>query len=362
MSLQEATQPRSLYRMTIVERLPAVGLVHHVDAQNTVWATKKRNILCRRDGAWQRLASFPFSSPRDFFGWNRLASRAARADQCNVFVNSKGRVLGIRANRVYSLEESGELCELFAIAGDCVLRRGICEDPQGWTYFGEYSRNTQRAPVRIWRLSPDLDSYELAHEFPSGSIRHVHCVLRDPYDDAIWVTVGDFKNECYLLRTDNRFQSLERFGDGTQIWRAVVLYFTADHVCWLTDSHLEQNYACRMDRRRGELEIGAKIPCSGWYGSTTTEGLHVGFTTVERGPGIQRNESSIFVSEDAFHWQEVGSFRKDIWRPVRLFKFGVISCPSGAVTSRDFFISGEGLAGLDGVAMRLRFDRRDCQP
>lgn len=345
------------YRMSVLQQFRAVGIVHHVDG-GTVWGSRRRTILRRDNGQWRPLGRFPLSLPRDFFGWNRPMARASRADKCNLYVNSEGRVLGIRAHTAYSVGPGGRLTKLLEIQGDCVLHRGISEDTEGWTYFGEYFRNPQRAAVRIWRVSPDMQTHELAHEFAPRRIRHVHCVLRDPFDpEALWVTVGDYAGECYLLRTRDRFRSLESFGDGTQIWRAVVLFFTPDHVGWLTDSHLDQNHACRMDRGSHKLEVGERVPCSTWYGLTTTDGLHVAFTTVERGPAIQRNESVVLVSQDAYHWEEVGSYRKDAWWPPRLFKFGVISCPSGPMASDDIYLSGEGLVGLDGVSLHVSVDR-----
>jgi hypothetical protein len=111
-----------------------------------------------------------------------------------------------------------------------------------------------------------------------------------------------------------------------------------------------------MDRRTGELEIGQPISCSAWYGTTTTDGLYVAFTTVEPGPAIHSHASSILVSTDAFQWHEAGTFEKDGWRPWKLFKYGVISCPSGPMPSSDLYISGEGLIGLDGVSMRLSIE------
>jgi hypothetical protein len=349
--------------MSVLERLPNVSIVHHVQRDGSVWGSRGRTVLCKRNGVWRPVARFPVSMPRDLFGWNRPMARASRADKCNVYVNSRGRMLGIRAHAVYSLEPDGSLVRRAEIQGDCVLHRGICEDWDGWTYFGEYFRNPQRAPVRIWRFSPELHHHEIAHEFPAGSIRHVHCVLSDPYDDdALWVTVGDYSGECYVLRTRDRFGHLERFGDGSQTWRAVVLFFTPDYVAWLTDSHLDQNHACRMDRRTGTLDVGCPIPCSTWYGTTTTDGMHVAFTTVERGPAIHRSESLVLVSDDAFRWHEVGSFRKDAWRPRKLFKFGVINCPSGPMPSGRIYISGEGLVGFDGLSLRIGVERMGWAP
>ncbi len=346
------------YTFTVKQCFPQLTIVHHVDDGGNLWATSRAWLVKGKPGSFQKLTHFPMCMPRDLFGWSRLTARAMRSDKCNIFVNSSGKALGIRGGKVYSLM-NGKFELLFSIQGDCVLHGGICEDEQGWTYFGEYFMNPERGSVRIFRLDPDFHKREIAYEFPPGSARHVHGVYRDPFDaQAMWVTVGDGKGECAILQTRDRFKSMRTFGDGSQIWRAVALHFTSSHVAWLTDSNTEQNHACRMDRKTGKLEIGQPLDCSGWYGTTTREGLKVAFTTVERGPAIHRQQSQVLVSEDAFHWQEMHAFQKDRWKPVQLFKYGVISVPSGKMSADDFWMSGEGLVGLDGRSLNVRFRRR----
>lgn len=343
----------SKFTFSIRKTYPRLTIAQHVQSDGPLWASWRNWIVTLHSGILKRLAKFPFAFPRDLFGWLRPAARAFRSDKCNIYCNSVGNVLAIRADTVYAMR-TDKLIPLFTINGDCALHGGICEDGHGWTYFGEYFMNPSRVPVRIWRLDPALEKHEIAHEFPAGSVRHVHGIYRDPFDPkALWAAVGDLQGECRFIRTRDRFATIESFGDGSQQWRAVALYFTRDHVCWLTDSNLEQNYACRMDRKTGKLELGQPIDNSGWYGTTTREGVSVAFTTVERGPGIHRQESSVLVSEDAFHWQEVYSFKKDFWKPVQLFKYGVISVPTGQMTLDNLWISGEGLVGLDGCSMNV---------
>ncbi len=343
------------YQFNIIERYPQITIIHHRSPDGSLWASSKRRILHKMRGGWDLVAEFPRAYPRDLFDFSRPTARAMRADKCNLFVNKHGRVLAIRAGAVYALEK-GSLRFLFPIQGDCVLHRSISEDEQGNIYFGEYFMNPERRPVTIWRVAPDLSTGEPACQLPD--VRHVHGIFPDPNEKGtFWATVGDFAGECYLLRTRDGFRTIERFGDGSQVWRAVNLFFTREHVCWLTDSNLELNHACRMGRKSGKLETGREIDCSTWYGCTTMEGLHLAFTTVEHGPAILSNESSVLVSEDAFHWQKVYGFRKDFWKPVQVFKYGVISCPSGEMSSEEIYLSGEGLVGLDGASMQVSISR-----
>ena len=347
------------YSFEISARYPKITIIHHLAQDGSLWATYKRQIFQRQGGKWERIAEFPLCYPRDLFAFSRPTARAMRADKCNLYVNRHGKVLGIRGGAVYAIEK-GQANFLFRIQGDSVLHGSICEDEGGNIYFGEYFMNPQRGPVRVWRVDADLEKWAPVIELPG--IRHVHGVYPDPYDpDAFWVTVGDFEGECFLLRMWDDFKSVEKFGDGSQIWRAVRLFFTREHICWLTDSNLEPNHACRMARKNGKLEVGQEIDCSAWYGCTTREGLHVGFTTVERGPAILSNESSVLVSRDGFNWQKVYGFKKDFWRPVQVFKYGVIACPSGELSSEEMYLSGEGLVGLDGVSIQVRLSQGETK-
>lgn len=347
--------------LDVQEVYPRITIIHHVDQDGNLWGTSGRKIMIHRPGGiWQEFNKFPFAAPRDFFTFSRPSTRAMRADKCNVFANSSGGLLGIRATQVYALTDANPPRPLFRINGDSVLHGSITEGPSGWTYLGEYFMNPERIPVRIWRLSPDLNTWEIAHQFPPGSVRHVHGIYRDPFDhDALWITCGDFTDECHIYRTRDRFETLEKFGDGSQIWRAVRLFFTPEHIGWLTDSNIEQNYACRMRRGDSQLEIGQRLNASVWYGSETKEGAYIAFTTIEPGPGIHTDSSAVLISDDGFRWEPIYSLKKDFWRPMQLFKYGVISCPSGPASLESFYMSGEGLEYLDGISMRVKITRAD---
>lgn len=334
--------------------IPQATIIHHIDEDEGIWATKNRRIIYGKNGRWREIAQFPLSYPQDLFGFSRPTSRAFRSDKCNLYQNQSGRLFGIRAGIAYKIAQ-GKTFKLFDIQGDCVLHGSIGEDPYGNIYFGEYFMNPERKAVRIWRVDQDLASWRVAAELKN--IRHIHGIYQDTFNPQFfWVTVGDFEGECFILRTADFFKTFDWFGDGSQIWRAVRLFFSEESINWLTDSNIEQNYACRMRRNDLKLEVGHSVDTSTWYGCQTGEGLYVAFTTVERGPAIQTNESSILISKDAFHWKKIFGFRKDFWRPVQLFKYGVISCPSGIMTNKKIYVSGEGLVGLDGISLCASID------
>jgi len=174
----------------IIQTLPQATIIHHIDKHGVLWGTNWRMIIRKPNGRWESVARFPFTFPRDLFGFLRPSARAFRADKCNLYQNRLGHLLGIRAGWVYRIE-SGKVIRLFQINGDCALHGSICEDPDGNMFFGEYFMNPERRPVRVWRVNADLQSWQLAANMEG--IRHVHGVYPDPFHQgAFWVTVVDY--------------------------------------------------------------------------------------------------------------------------------------------------------------------------
>lgn len=350
---------QSNLELQVLRRDKQAVIVHHADERGA-WATCDRKILYQPAGTsdWETIGFFPFAAPRDLFAWSRSTKRATRVDKCNLFPTRDGRLLGIRAGMVYEIENSVS-SPIFSIQGDCVLHRGIAESSEGNIYFGEYFRNPKRVSVHIWRVSPDLNEYGIAYTFKSGTIRHVHGVYRDPCrQDRLWITVGDFKGECYFLIADAEFQKVQWIGDGTQMWRAVGLLFSDNSVFWLTDSHLEQNHIVSLDRETLQITIHGDVESSSWYCAQTADNVFLAATTVEEGPGVKTNKASLMASRDGINWKTLTSFKKDSL-PMVPFKYGIISFPSGNFSSNYFWISGEALVGLDGCSLLCSLEQSE---
>jgi hypothetical protein len=111
-------------KVASLERIPEITILHHLDTEGQLWATRGRTIVKGESGAkWTQVADFPRAYPRDLFGFSRPTARALRADKANVYVNTHGGMLGIRAGIVYALDLKGNLTSLFEIQGDSVDSR-----------------------------------------------------------------------------------------------------------------------------------------------------------------------------------------------------------------------------------------------
>lgn len=337
-----------------------VTTVHHCGPSGC-WATRGRRILHSpsTDGDWKERGAFPAAWPLDLLGPVRASRRVLRLDKCNLWPTRAGALLGLRAGCAWRLDPEGLRAPvpLFSIEGDCVMNRAIGEDAVGNLYFGAYFMNPGRAPVKIYRVDPELRRHSVAYTFTSPRIRHVHAVHADPYrPERLWVTMGDFEGECFIAYTDDGFDSLRVLGDGDQLWRAVGLLFFEDRLAWLTDSHIAQNKIVSMDRRTEKLEVHGDRDASSWFMARTRDGLCLATTTVEPGPSIETNRVRLLASENAVEWETVAEFEKDAY-PMRFFGFGSLWLPGGEIGADGFWLAGEGIKGFDGSSRLCSLER-----
>ncbi|MCR9095926.1 MAG: hypothetical protein NXI30_17020 [bacterium] len=344
-------------RLRVLETRRDVRFVHATGPRGD-WATSRRTILRReRNGEWTPVARFPFSGAVDALGALRLTERLLRLDKCNVWPMRNGLLLGIRGGKVYRIDpETDRVDALFEIQGDCVMSRALAEDAAGNVYFGEYFMNADRVPVKIWKVDADLSEGRPVYAFDEPRVRHVHAIHADPYAPGrLWSTTGDFAGECFLFYSDDGFETVHAIGEGDQLWRAVGLHFSADSLHWLTDTHIDQNRIVSLRRDATEPEIHGERDASSWYIAETREGDLLATTTVEPGPGIQTDRVRLLASRDAERWVTVAEFPKDRY-PMRGFGFGSLWLPAGELTSEGFWVSGEGVEGLDGISMLCRLE------
>lgn len=152
--------------------------------------------------------------------------------------------------------------------GRGLMPDGLTRDADGAIYYGEYPTGAPSAgeTVRIWRSRDGARSWQVAHEFAAGEVRHVHAVQWDPYGDALWVATGDLDPECWIGYSRDHGASFTWIGRGDQRFRAVSFLFTPNAVSWAMDSPLADKHVMVWKRADGRVSASsAVLPDPGYY-------------------------------------------------------------------------------------------------
>ncbi len=323
------------------------------------WLAQDWMIVSRREHLYRCLAQEPGvhlgSVPVPW--WESAASRLRplqrllRAMVYNVVVRHDESLLVTYGRGVW-LHRGGRFEALHGLARPCrVLRGGVAVDGAGRAFFGEYLTNRSRTAMRVYCLEPGSSRAEVVHEFPAGSVRHIHGIYHDPYSGALWCLTGDFGAECRMLTTRDSFQSLDMVGAGDESWRCVSLLFTASHVYYATDAELETNRVYRIDRSSGRREELGELDGPTYYSRACGGDLFFA-VTAELCPSQQGRAASLWRLDPSGELQRLAGFEKDRL-PVGLFLPGTLHFPTGPGRADEFYFHGVGLRGADGRTFRV---------
>lgn len=292
----------------------------------------------------------PLTLKERFLGFFRLTRRLFRLDMCNVFLSNKNLII-IRNGIVYHYNVEKEELKNTLELKQCrnILHQSMCETNEGYLYFGEYGMNPKRDPVHVYRSKDYGKSWEVIYTFPAGEIRHVHGCYFDKYSNKIWTLTGDFEGENIIQCSDIDFNKIETYGDGSQSYRAVNLFFTEKEVHWIMDSPLEKSYQFCLNRDTKEVNKLDYFNGPVWYLKQLDDGYYLAGSSVEIGNGVLSDKACLYLSKDLKKWEIISEFQKDKW-PMPYFKWGVLAFSNGCQTSKEFTLHFEGLKKLDGKA------------
>jgi hypothetical protein len=202
----------------------------------------------------------------------------------------------------------------------------IAATPSGEIFWGEYFDNAQRDEVHIYASADRGATWSVAYTFPRGTIRHVHNVVYDRWENCLWILTGDDGLECRILRASCDFKNVDVVLSGNQQARAVALVPARDGLYFSSDTPLEANHAYHLDRR-GSLTKLAVLGSSSIYGCQVGEGIF--FSTMVE-PSVVNVERSacVYGSQDGSHWQRLLAWNKDRW-PMGWFQYGNAFLPDG---------------------------------
>lgn len=202
--------------------------------------------------------------------------------------------------------------------------------PNGSVYWGEYFDNAARDEVHIYG-SRDGQTWDVAYTFPKRSIRHVHNIVYDRWENCLWVLTGDHGDECRILRAACDFSGVETVRKGSQQARAAALVPMQDGLYFASDTPLEENFIYRLDRD-GTLSRLTPISSSSTFGCQVGE--HVFFSTmVEPSPINRERHVRIYAaSSGSREYRWLLAWQKDFW-PMALFQYGNAFLPDGNNTT-----------------------------
>ncbi|MBU1148024.1 MAG: hypothetical protein KKD11_06685, partial [Candidatus Omnitrophica bacterium] len=120
-----------------------------------------------------------------------LYTRITRKGIHSALFSKDGNLVFIAKNKIYKFDpDKGKIINSFDVPrGSRPL--SMCRAQDGTLLWGEYFRNSDRNEVNIYESKDNADTWQVNHTFERGSIRHIHGVFCDPYDDRVWVTTGD---------------------------------------------------------------------------------------------------------------------------------------------------------------------------
>ena len=202
----------------------------------------------------------------------------------------------------------------------------ITATPSGKIYWGEYFDNRERAEVHIYASEDRGATWQIAHTFPPGSIRHVHNIVYDPWGDCLWILTGDEGLECQILRASCDLRSVEIVLAGNQQARAVAAIPTKDALYLSTDTPYKKNHIYCLDRA-GNAERTGDLNSSSIYGCRVGEALFFS-TMVEPSAVNSSRDVQVAGWKGGSDWQTLLRWRKD-GLSMRYFQYGNAFLPDG---------------------------------
>ncbi|MFQ5889831.1 MAG: hypothetical protein ACE5JR_07235 [Gemmatimonadota bacterium] len=310
------------------------------------------------DPTWRPVAIYAPGPLARLSSSNHLMSRLARHGYHALAPLPDGGMVAVLRKVIARLEPGGRRLEpTFRV------RRGtrplsLAVTPAGEIFWGEYFSNRGREPVHVYGSSNGGRSWRAVHTFRAGTIRHVHSISYDPYDDCLWILTGDEGDECAILRAAADWSWVETVLRGSQQARAVTLLPLEDAIYFATDTPTDQNYAYRLDRDGG-LERLAALPASSFWSCRVGHALFFS-TGVEPSPVNAEEQATLYGSADGREWTCLIRWPGDPW-PRRLFQYPNIILPTGESDGNVLAASGVAVQGQDQTThlWRVVVDRRD---
>ena len=216
--------------------------------------------------------------------------------------------------------------------------------PRNHVFWGEYFDNPQRGEVHIYVSTDRGDRWDTAYTFPRRSIRHVHNIVYDEWEDCLWVLTGDNGSECRIIRASCDFREVEVVLSGNQQARAATAIPMQDGLYFSSDTPFERNHIYHLDRR-GKLTPLSELSSSSIYGCRV--GNWVFFSTMVEPSSVNPDRKvRVYGIENGVRFEELLRWEKDYWS-MKLFQYGNAVFPDGHNSSGLLALTTVAVSGAD---------------
>lgn len=202
----------------------------------------------------------------------------------------------------------------------------FCSAPDGTLFWGEYFDNPGRDEVHIYASTDRGATWDVAYTFPKGSVRHVHNIVYDCWNQCLWIFTGDNGAECRVIRASCDLRTADIVLSGTQQVRTVAAIPDEQGLYFSSDTPAEQNHIFRMDWQGTLMEI-APLSSSSIYGCRVGEAMF--FSTMVEPSAVNHDRHvRLYGTLDGTTWRGLFAWEKDLW-PFRSFQYGNAFLPDG---------------------------------
>ena len=337
----------------VIEKMIPDMVVHSVDGEE-IWASSNYTVYRSKDGGvtFNKIVDLKVPSVKRGLGKLRIIARGLRLGIRSLKKLKSETILVAASRKLFRFKDSKLEVVWSFRKGLGPLREGWCQDDKGNCYLAEYFLNNKRDTVADLLKSTD-DGWSWRIICSLDNVRHIHCVQYDPFGKRIWMGTGDRDEESSISFSEDGGESWTEIGSGNQMFRAVSLLFTEDHIYWGTDAPTRQNYIYRYSRESGEIERLTAVDGTVHYSTILENNIKLFATAAEgnsegKSPEWDR-KAHIWASQDGTHWEDIISWEKDFWPYI--LGYGMVLFARGQCGNNLYFTT-QSLKKVDGMLIQ----------
>ena len=216
--------------------------------------------------------------------------------------------------------------------------------------YGEYFSNDLKEAVCIWGRNSN-GMWTERYRFQSNTIRHIHTIIPDPFQQRVIVCTGDMGKEAAIWSATNNFEKVEKIVGDNQLYRICCVRAYKDGILCATDSPYDNNYIYMLENNSKKVKILSSLPgpvvfyCNYkenivFATNVENDGRNMGkirqMISYKRGLGVKDWYVHVFIGNPNQGFKEILKMKKDIF-PMASFGFGNVHFPYGEIRNKIFF-------------------------